>query len=44
MSAQYNDLEASNAKFALSAKDMLNFYQIYWCDTNIKDEENQYYS
>ena len=28
---------------AKTAKDQLNFYQIFWCDANIDNPENQKY-
>lgn len=41
MSVQnYSKLEASAAELALNAKDQLNFYQIFWCDLNIAEDEN----
>ena len=40
MSQQYNALSEMSAMGAKTAKDQLNFYQIFWCDANVKGKEN----
>ena len=39
----YPLLEESAQNLALNAKDQLNFYQIFWCDLNVANDENQTY-
>jgi len=41
--AKYNGLNEMSVQANLKAKDQLNFYQIFWCDANIENKENQYY-
>ena len=43
MSQKYNALAEYSKTGAKTAKDQLNFYQIFWCDANIKNPENQKY-
>lgn len=39
----YNDLSEMSVQANLKAKDMISFYQIFWCDANIGNPENQGY-
>jgi hypothetical protein len=40
MSQQYAALAEYSAVGAKTAKEQINFYQIFWCDANIKNDEN----